>query len=49
MAGQFVMIETDVIGVAILAKKRRGHFIVAINEVDQEGEGNATATDPKAS
>ena len=49
MAGQYVMIETDVIGVAILSKKRRGNFIVAINEVDQEGEGNATATDQKAS
>ncbi len=48
MAGQYVMIETDVIGVAILSKKRRGNFIVAINEVDQEGEGNATATDQKA-
>jgi uncharacterized protein (DUF342 family) len=49
MAGNFVQIETDVIGVAILAKKRRGNFIVAINEVDQEGEGTTTAEDQKAS
>ncbi len=47
MAGHFVPIETDVIGVAIQAKPRRGSYIVAINEA--EGESTGGADEQKAS
>lgn len=49
MAGQFVLIETDVIGVAIQAKPRRGSYIVSISEADQEGEGGSAPSEQKAS